>query len=102
MVRRVIFMRHGQSEYNLHVQGDCESECGEDPLIRDAGLTALGCAQAEGRVAKRRGRQALQVELERLGVDLADVRVVSSPLSRAVRTLVERFDIEPFSDFSVK
>ena len=58
MVRRVIFMRHGQSEYNLHVQGDCESECGEDPLIRDAGLTALGCAQAEGRVAKRRGRHS--------------------------------------------
>jgi len=74
VVKTIIFLRHGESEFNAHM-----AKFGEDPLIRDAPLTPKGREQASA------AREHLQHILLSLGADRA-LRVVSSPLRRAVET----------------
>ncbi len=64
---RMILMRHGQSEFNLHF-----SATKRDPGITDPSLTPLGQAQAEA------AAQALAGE----GI----IRIVASPYTRALQT----------------
>ena len=63
----MLFVRHGQSEFNVHY-----GATGEDPGIEDPGLTDLGKAQI------RHSAEALQVhEMD---------HIVSSPYKRALET----------------
>lgn len=72
-LKTIIFVRHGQSEYNKAMR-----ETGEDPFIRDAPLTSKGLAQA-------REAQAELAELqEACGAD--GWLLLSSPLRRALDT----------------
>ena len=63
----MILLRHGQSEFNLHL-----SLTGKDPGIPDAPLTTLGLAQAEAAAEALAG--------ERIG------RILCSPYTRALQT----------------
>lgn len=75
--KAVIFLRHGESEYNRAVR-----ETGKDPLIRDAPLTEVGRAQA---TAAQGTLAALRARAE---VGSSDRRwlLVVSPLRRALDT----------------
>jgi len=77
IVKNVVFLRHGQSVYNAH-----KAEFGVDPMVRDAPLTAKGQEQALSAVAK------LSLVTQSFGGLDGGVRVVSSPLSRALETAV--------------
>lgn len=80
--KRILFLRHGQAMHNPRAEAAREAGCTHERFLElmrqddefDAPLTALGEAQA--REGADRHRAALK------GVDL----VVSSPLSRALRT----------------
>jgi glucosyl-3-phosphoglycerate phosphatase len=63
----MILLRHGQSEFNLHL-----AQTGRDPGIPDAPLTPLGHAQAE--------RAAEALAGERIS------RILCSPYTRALQT----------------
>lgn len=71
VTKTLIFIRHGESEYNAHMK-----KYGEDPLIQDAPLTEKGRSQAIK--AQDKVRELLR--------DLPAPRVVSSPLMRAIGT----------------
>uniref|UniRef100_A0A7S2EFN8 Phosphoglycerate mutase n=1 Tax=Trieres chinensis TaxID=1514140 RepID=A0A7S2EFN8_TRICV len=80
--KRVLFLRHGQAVHNPRAEAEREAGCdrarfleliGEDDAL-DAPLTELGEDQARS-VQARHGRRLRSVGL-----------VVSSPLSRAIRT----------------
>lgn len=72
--KNLLFVRHGESEYNLHRQKHGMS----DPFIVDPKLTTTGEAQA------RAAQSRLSAELAALGE--SNPFVVSSPLSRALAT----------------
>mmetsp|Transcript_135064 Transcript_135064/g.320195 ORF Transcript_135064/g.320195 Transcript_135064/m.320195 type:complete len:238 (+) Transcript_135064:56-769(+) len=72
--KTIIFVRHGESEYNKAMR-----ETGEDPLLRDAKLTERGRAQAAG------ARPQLQELFEEIGSS-AGWLLLSSPLRRALDT----------------
>lgn len=76
-VKTLIFVRHGQSEYNKAI-----SETGKDPMIRDAPLTALGRSQAD---TARSTLASLRSQVEAKAGDKRWV-VLSSPLRRALDT----------------
>ena len=76
---RIHFIRHGESEHNARF------EAGLDPLalrfdatLRDAGLTALGRAQAEALTTDMRARPEIEL-------------IVVSPLTRAIQTMLIGF-----------
>jgi broad specificity phosphatase PhoE len=71
----IIFLRHGESEFNAY-WGKHKA----DPFIRDAKLTAKGKQQAAA------AAQPLQDALRALGVSESSVFIVTSPLSRATET----------------
>ena len=68
----LIFIRHGESEYNKTVR-----ETGKDPLIRDAPLTETGQAQA---LQARIDLKAI------LGESVSPDLILMSPLTRAITT----------------
>ncbi|CAE7732894.1 HCN4 [Symbiodinium sp. CCMP2592] len=72
--KTIIFVRHGESEYNKAMR-----ETGEDPLLRDAKLTERGRAQAAA------ARPQLQELFEEIG-SAAGWLLLSSPLRRALDT----------------
>ncbi|CAE7656186.1 HCN4 [Symbiodinium sp. CCMP2456] len=72
--KTIIFVRHGESEYNKAMR-----ETGEDPLLRDAKLTERGRAQAAA------ARPQLQELFEEIGSS-AGWLLLSSPLRRALDT----------------
>jgi len=67
LAARMILMRHGQSEFNLHF-----TATKRDPGIEDPRLTPLGQAQAEAAAAALRGE--------------AITRIIASPYTRALQT----------------
>ena len=81
--KRVHFIRHAQSEHNVRFEmADDELAVRHDASLRDAPLTALGKAQADG----------LRDEVTALrGIEL----VVVSPLTRAVQTMLAAFAGHP-------
>ncbi|GAB5359423.1 hypothetical protein AAMO2058_000542600 [Amorphochlora amoebiformis] len=76
----LVLIRHAQSEYNLRA----EINGGGDPYIRDAPLTA------EGRRQAKKARPCLENCLKSLLKKFPnrEIRVLCSPLSRAVETAV--------------
>mmetsp|Transcript_54203 Transcript_54203/g.150796 ORF Transcript_54203/g.150796 Transcript_54203/m.150796 type:complete len:277 (-) Transcript_54203:320-1150(-) len=77
--KTVIFVRHGESEYNKAIR-----ETGEDPLIRDAPLTAVGrqqAASAQATLAMLRDAAATKSS-----GGATQWLLLSSPLRRALDT----------------
>merc|ERR1719330_451552 len=75
--KTIIFVRHGQSEYNKAMR-----ETGRDPMIRDAPLTTMGRSQADA------ARSVLASCRSRMEAQAGDDRwlLLSSPLRRALDT----------------
>ena len=87
-MKNLVFIRHAESTYNVHVR-EHGRDAGHASFLRDAGLTAKGVEQAK--VA----RAALTDTLDALGEDLPFV--VSSPLTRSLHTaLLARPERAPF------
>ncbi|CAE7313782.1 HCN4 [Symbiodinium natans] len=91
--KTIIFVRHGESEYNKAMR-----ETGEDPFLRDAKLTERGRAQAAA------ARPQLQKLREEAG-GTAGWLLLSSPLRRALDTAAgiwpEAFHVEEGTRFEI-